>query len=248
MLGESPQAFEYSVKIVNRKKKSDFVVKKLKTKEKLSNLNQLKKRVEEECTDCVQAPIQHIGYIEPGHGLRGKQRWLTSNSDLDELYCQLQGKKEVLLWTFAPETTEHTSGKKRARSEGSGSDDNSKPKKKTRYEGHVDKMAEVDEIYEQLLSKHQDDYSNEQLRSWAHLIQMKKHSSLETAPDKPFWRNSKKSTKSSSVAVSPGKRINLRGQCVDQLQKWHSLLESGAISENQYEDFKSTILEDINKF
>jgi hypothetical protein len=79
---------------------------------------------------------------------------------------------------------------------------------------------------------------------------MKKHSSLEIAPDKPFWRRSKKvmETSSSSVAISPGKRINLRGQCVEQLQKWHDLLEGGAITKEQYDELKSTIIDDIKKF
>ena len=95
---------------------------------------------------------------------------------------------------------------------------------------------------------HEMEYTDEQLRSWAHLIQMKKHSSFEEAPNKPFWRQNKKVKTPAFAAVSPGKRINLRGQCVDQLQKWHDLLESGAINKDQYDEFKSTVLEDIKKF
>ena len=34
-------------------------------------------------------------------------------------------------------------------------------------------------------------------------------------------------------------------QCIDQLSKRHVLLESGAITEAQYDDLKATILEDI---
>jgi len=50
--------------------------------------------------------------------------------------------------------------------------------------------------------------------------QMKKHSSYDSAPDKPFWKKkAEKSTSSPSIggtvcAVSPSKRVNLRGQCV----------------------------------
>ena len=41
--------------------------------------------------------------------------------------------------------------------------------------------------------------------------------------------------------MSPGKRINLRSECMDQLNKWHGLLEKGAISQTQYDEFKKII-------
>jgi len=34
-------------------------------------------------------------------------------------------------------------------------------------------------------------------------------------------------------------------QCIDQLSKWHVLLELGAITEAQYNELKATILDDI---
>ena len=73
---------------------------------------------------------------------------------------------------------------------------------------------------------------------------MKKYDSFEVPPDKPFW----KTPTGTLTAVSPSKRINLRGQCVDQLLKWHELLEKGAITQEQYDNFKTTILDDVNKF
>ena len=50
---------------------------------------------------------------------------------------------------------------------------------------YLDVMTEV-EAMEDLRQKHIDGgmYSEEQLRSWAHLIQMKKHASYETPPNK----------------------------------------------------------------
>ena len=47
-------------------------------------------------------------------------------------------------------------------------------------------MAEVEEIEEQLRERYCDKYTDPQLRSWAHLIQMKKHQSLDEPPNKPF--------------------------------------------------------------
>ena len=80
----------------------------------------------------------------------------------------------------------------------------------------------------------------------AHLIQMMKHQSLDDPPDKPFFRTSRSAANATSV--SPGKRISLRGQCVDQLLKSHELLEKGAITQEQYAEFLATILNDVRKF
>ena len=41
---------------------------------------------------------------------------------------------------------------------------------KGEHEGHVDKMAAVEEIEEKLREKHKGIYTEEQIRCWAHLI------------------------------------------------------------------------------
>ena len=48
-------------------------------------------------------------------------------------------------------------------------------------------------------------FSNEQIRTWAHLIQMGKHSSYIFPPDKPFWRNRRQisSGESSTTSATP---------------------------------------------
>ena len=45
-------------------------------------------------------------------------------------------------------------------------------------------------------------YSPEQLRTWAHLIQMGKHASQDTPPDKPFFRGKVSRDKHESVSPS----------------------------------------------
>ena len=49
------------------------------------------------------------------------------------------------------------------------------------------------------------------------------------------------------LGISPGKQIYLHTQCMDQLEKWHCLLEKGVISEMQYKEFQGNILGDIKK-
>jgi hypothetical protein len=92
---------------------------------------------------------------------------------------------------------------------------------------------------------------------------MKTHSSYDEPPDKPFFRaGSSKHTKSSlkqdlpsdSTAaqacdpISPGKRINLRSKCMDQIEKWHELFTKGIISEEQYKELVGKVWNDIQKF
>jgi len=51
--------------------------------------------------------------MEPGHGYKGKQRWITCNEDLQDMYEANCMKKEILLWCFLPDK-EGPIGKKRS--------------------------------------------------------------------------------------------------------------------------------------
>lgn len=80
-------------------------------------------------------------------------------------------------------------------------------------------------------------------------------------PDLPFFRQGHKkttsppslepsssagiATSSTSMAVSPGKRVSLRSECINQLEKWHSLLGKGIITQNKYDDLQKAILNDM---
>ena len=82
-------------------------------------------------------------------------------------------------------------------------------------------MTQVESIENELRKKHDSVYSQEQIRAWAHLIQMGKHDSYDTAPNKPFWKKpsvrKNATAHESPLTVSPGKKIQLQGQLVDQL-------------------------------
>ena len=239
----------YSIKLIP-KKKADYSVKKLHglTKQ-YSSLEELKTAVSEVCKEAV---LDHFGYIEPGHGAKGKQRWLQSDRDIKDMYHLHEGKREILLWSFNYSDQAH---RKRPNSP---CDDVSQANERSRYDKHLDKMTEVESIEEDLKKKHSDGpYSEEQLCSWAHLIQMKKHTSYDVPPNKPFWKvrsaHSDKSVSGSSsvsseASVSPYKWINLRGQCVQQLLQLHELLEKGGISKEQYDDMQSTIMDEVKNF
>ena len=80
------------------------------------------------------------------------------------------------------------------------------------------------------------------------MIQLKNHDSYEVPPSKPFFKTKKAATTPPSVTLSPGKRISYKMECINQLDKWHSLLEKGVISKTQFDELQGTILNDNKNF
>ena len=90
--------YNYNVKMINRSWKSVFYIKPLLYKQRFYALNELKKCIVEEI-----GPIEDVvvGYIEPGHGQRGKIRDLSDEDDLSEMYVPLKRQNNnVLLWCY----------------------------------------------------------------------------------------------------------------------------------------------------
>jgi len=96
------------------------------------------------------------------------------------------------------------------------------------------------------------------------MMHMGKHGSYEDAPDLPYFKVRSKgssSSKESSIpaekepvllspaamvtGVSPSKRILMRSQLLEQLDKGHSLLEKGGISKEQFTSLQQATLGDI---
>ena len=84
----------YSVKVMKTSRKSDYTVQKLKSSVVFATLDALLDEIKTSLNIC---PLQ-IGYIEPGHGLKGKQRWLIDDGDLTDMYCIYERKREITLW------------------------------------------------------------------------------------------------------------------------------------------------------
>ena len=47
--------------------------------------------------------------------------------------------------------------------------------------------------------------------------------------------------------VSPGRKVSMRTELIAQLEKWHTLLENGAVAQGDYEELKTKILSDIKE-
>ena len=189
----------------------------------------------------VENPLSTIGYIEPGHGMRGKQQWLTSDENLSDMYHTFAGKNEIILWCYSPlPTSAHTGKRPRSELRRTPSPERrcSKAPRSTNYSHHQKKMDELDVIYQELAEKHEKAYSPEQLRAWAYLLQMNKHDSYDEPPNKPFFRNKNSHKKdetnkaecssqlptASTVSISPGKHVSMQGQLIEQISRLHELL------------------------
>ena len=85
---------------------------------------------------------------------------------------------------------------------------------------------------------------------------MGKHVSTEVPPALPYFGKAPSSKEAGTqpaqlsspqpVALSPGKRITLRSEFIDQLGKWYSLSEKGVITQSKYEQLQETILGDMS--
>lgn len=229
----------YSVKVINRTKKSEFVMKPLKSKSRFVSLADLKSSIVEEI-----GPLEMgvIGYIKPGHGSKGKLQELDDDNDLMEMYTLHRRKREILLWCYK-NVSKQTSRKRSSSSEDSGGP----PKKKDFI---AKSISDVESIVKVLQDTHGNAYSVEKYNAWAHLINIGKHDSYDEPPNYPFFTGNKKKSVTgnsgpSSSVDSPTKRLGFRTQCIEQLTSWHHLYESGAVTQEQYEKLKDSILGDI---
>ena len=84
-----------------------------------------------------------LGYIEPGCGAKGKQRWLASTEDLEDMYRVHRGKVEILLWCNASDQA----ARKRAHSpDVEDENEGRKHAKSSCYDKFTDKMTKVEAI------------------------------------------------------------------------------------------------------
>ena len=69
----------YNVKIVNPMKRSDYFVRKWRTRIHFQSVESLQDELRGELDNHAEA--FEVGYIEPGNGARGKQRWTLNDDD-----------------------------------------------------------------------------------------------------------------------------------------------------------------------
>ena len=265
--------FNYKVKLINSKKKSDYSVKKLQHAGKFQTVQALVTKL----STTFEVNVSKVGYMLPGHGLKGKHYYIHTDDQILEMYEQFRKKREILLccWYLTgsqPIIVEDNT------SENENISQNSIPvivprKPSKRCESIAKKITDAEDIMNTLGKIHKK-YNVEQLSTWAHMIQMGRHHSYDTPPELPGNKNKKSRSGHGSMdsdeeesptasspckrkcanmiddarqpTFSPSKRLKIRGECIDQLRKWHELLERGGISQEEYEDLQKTIMADMH--
>ena len=136
------------------------------------------------------------------------------------------GKKTITLWFY-------TNGAKKGKRSRSPIEVETAKCAKNRTLAHSEKAEEVETIFKEMNENHTGTYTEEKLRAWAHLIHMDKHKSYSQPPDMPYFKKaSKPSCVSDSITlISPSKQLTMRSAYIEQMDKWHSLLQKGGIKQ-----------------
>lgn len=122
----------------------------------------------------------------------------------------------------------------------------------------------VEEIRGQLIEKHGNEYSPLQYRLWSEMVAVGTHTSIDLPPRVPMFTGIHKTTKTSHLVVvwlmlvhsslkterpatsshssSPRKLADLTSKYIDQLKELHSLLEVGALTNEEFAEQKAKIL------
>ena len=193
------------MKIINPNDKGGYTVEQLQTQyPKLTTVEQIRTKLTEQLKTFVDGADCQFGYVFPDHGLKGKQRVIENDSDILAMYADYKGKRISTLWMKCSWTRPSAQRKRPRSPSASGLPSTSK---RSNYESHLTKMTEVEVIMDKLKEEHEERFSAEQLRAWAHMIQMKKYESYENPPDKPFFGKSRKKALSTATeaVISPGK-------------------------------------------
>ncbi len=263
----SAASYTYYVRMINPKKKSDFVVRLWHdATEKFHSPAGLRLKLMDSFPNDVPSTTDfQIGFFEPPNNTK---RWLVDQRDLDTMYSRCHTGAKMTLWC-----ERRVSGMP----ENSTSDrENELPApKKTKRE---QTEADTDEAFQQLREKHPK-MEGPKLRLWAKLIQSGRHESYDTPPQIPLITGAPAPAKpkkdsfaealtgavttiaqalqppkvlGSPVAqtcsgeqrnkVSPLKKTTIRCSCLEDLKKLKELLEDGVLTETEFTEEKQQIL------
>ena len=252
--------YSYLVKILNPEQKSKFVTKIWHNMhDRFDSPNSLKEKLVATFKDKLpQLTSLDIGYFER----RGSaKRWIEDQA----MYRAFSVGEEITLWVHGcrPEDAHvPRSGKKRKRDV---SEDTCSSRKQ-------DREARIDSVVQELREIHKDKYSGPQLRLWARLKVNGQHDSMDSPPNIPLFsgvthnrsaNSLNEALTSAATAVvsmlkgthdparmgsnnmSPSKRAHVSRAYLDHLDKLKRLLESGVLSQEEFEEQKGFVLKNI---
>ena len=150
----------YTVKVINAGSSTGYLVKKWDISTRFSSYIEIRDQLALDFAALLQEGDEfHFGYIQRGHGVKGKQFSITDDQDVCSMYSEYQGRRESILWMKICKLRDDGSRKRRKTVEEAG--DSSLKRKKsdassagTNYRGHLSRMSEVEEIVEDLEMQH----------------------------------------------------------------------------------------------
>lgn len=153
---------------------------------------------------------------------------------------------------------DHSKKRKKKSQNSSGSEDEAEGARKKKKD---DKMSQVDDIVDDLRAKHGHAFNSLQYRVWAETIAGGRHVSLEKPPRGGYFQRPKSPSQPSSqpphgspmssgkkaTVITPVKAAELKSIYISQIKDLYALLEAGAITDNDFQKQKSTILDLMDK-
>ena len=164
------------MKIIDPNKKSDVVRQLHSFCLKFSSVNTLRVKLIEEFQEQVPDSLRFsVGYFDGRH-----QMSLVNHEDLRAMYSKHKFGGEVILWCDK-EVDTHVSRKRES---------------ETGLLKRQEREDELESIFKDLKTKHQEKYTLPQLRLWARMIVSNLHGDKDNPPDVPAFRtNTKKPRK-----------------------------------------------------
>ena len=84
--------------IYTENRKSGVEVRKWDTDVEFTNVAEMKRRLVDDVSDCLDGEDMTFGYLEPGHGTKGRQVPILNSGDLSSMYSTHRGRKQIILW------------------------------------------------------------------------------------------------------------------------------------------------------
>lgn len=263
-------SYTYLVKIINPKKKSDYIVRMWHgVSEAFKTPTTLREKLREAFPHDIPSSTDfQVGYLEGN-----TKRWIVEERDLSAMYDSFDDGSKITMWCDG-----RGEGADTSKSEGV-------PAPKRRKTDSQDvpslsEMADDDDVYKKLKAKHPD-MANPKLRLWAKLISRGRYDDYDNIPPIPLLQGDSsggKKTKKNSLSealvdaavvfaqtfqashvansspqsatgcsgmsskMSPMKYAQLRRSSLEDLKTLKSLYEDNVISENEFADEKERIL------
>lgn len=247
--------YTHYVKIINPKKKSDYIVRMWHSaKHAFKSPSELKKSLMDSFPAEVPSTTNfQVGYLEPPNN---SKRWLVEERDFVAMYETSEPGSKITLWCDAKTTEENSTVE-------------NEPPSKRKKTLRDTQEEETEEIFTELHARHPD-MASPKLRLWSKLIQSGRHDDYDEPPNIPLINGALKPKKTSVASaltgaasaivsaisgsprkakvsgnegtMSPLKMTAIRRNCLDDLKKLKELFEDKVLTEQEFAEEKKHIL------